>query len=192
MKNIIINDTLNSIRRRRSVRRYRPEQFPQADLETIIEAGLCAPSARNTQPWHLTVLRERNVIDELTREVKQATARMPENRYKELVCMDAYTINYGAPTFIIVTIDTASSFAPEADAALVLGYMFLAAGSLGIGSCWINQLNALNGEPLFRARITELGVPEGNRIYGCACFGYPEGELPVPPRREGAVCVAER
>lgn len=192
MKSIIVNDTISSILKRRSVRRYRPEQFPQAELQTILEAGLYAPSARNTQPWHLTVLREKDAIDELTREVKQATARMPENRYKELVGKDAYTVNDGAPTFIIVAIDTASSFAPEADAALVLGNMFIAASSLGIGSCWINQLNALNDEPLFRAHTAKLGVPEGSSIYGCACFGYPESEQPAPPRREGTVRVLER
>ncbi len=191
MKSIIVNDTVGSILKRRSVRRYRPEQFPQVELDTVVEAGLHAASARNTQPWHLTVLRGAGVIDGLTKEVKAATARMPENRYKELVGKDAYTVNFGAPTFIIVAIGP-ESVAPEADAALVLGNMFVAAHSLGIGSCWINQLNMLNDEPAFRAHLTKLGVLEGYRVHGCACFGYPESAPAAPPRREGTVNVVEK
>ena len=191
MQSIIVNDTVSSILKRRSVRRYRPEQLPQAELETILEAGLYAPSARNTQPWHLTVLRGTSVIDELTKEVKTATARMAENPYKERVAADAYTVNFGAPTFVVVAIST-ESLAPEADAALVLGNMFIAAHSLGIGSCWINQLNPLNDEPGFRAHLTKLGVPEGYRIYGCACFGYPESTPEASPRQQGTVNVVEK
>lgn len=191
MKSTIVNDTIRSILKRRSVRRYRPEQFPQAELDAIVEAGLYAPSAGNKQPWHLTILRGTSVIDALTKEVKAATARMAENPYKERVAVDAYTVNFGAPTFVIVAIGP-ESLAPEADAALVLGNMFAAAHSLGIGSCWINQLNPLNEEPGFRAHITRLGVPEGYRIYGCACFGYPESAPEASPRREGTVNVADK
>jgi len=43
-------DTLQAIRERRSVRRYRPEPIPEEDLASIIEAGHVAPSAANRQP----------------------------------------------------------------------------------------------------------------------------------------------
>ncbi len=169
-----MNETIRTILERRSVRRYKPEQFPRADLDLILQAGLHAPSARNTQAWHLAVIRGAERIDALTREVKAATARMPENKYKDMVGKDGYTVNYHAPTFIIVSVDPAVSAAPEADAALVLGNMFLAARSLGIGSCWINQLNALNDEAAFRSHTAALGVPAKHRIHGCGAFGYPE------------------
>ena len=187
-----MNETINTILKRRSVRRYMAEQFPQADLDIIIKAGLYAPSARNTQAWHLTVIRSPEVISELTAQVKAATLRMPDNHYREMVSQPGYAVGYDAPTFIIVSVDPAVSRAPEADAALVLGNMFLAAYSLGLDSCWINQLNILSEEAGFRAYTGALGVPSGQRIYGCAAVGYAEKRPEhAPARRDGTMHVVE-
>ena len=112
---------------------------------------------------------------------------------KEYVGSANYTINYHAPTFVIVSGDTALSprNAPL-DCALLLGNMFLAAHSLGVGSCWINQLNLLNDESLFREYMTRLGIPKPNRIFGCACFGYADGPIrEAAPRKEGCVVFVE-
>ena len=187
-----MNETIKTILSRRSVRKYKIEQFPQTDLDLIVEAGLYAPSARNTQAWHLTVIRSPEAIAELTAQVKAATLRMPVNHYKEMVSQAGYAVGFGAPTFIIVSVDPAESRAPEADAALVLGNMFLAAHSLGLDSCWINQLGIISDEPGFRAYIDKLGVPAGYRIYGCATLGYAEKRPErAPARREGTVNVIE-
>ena len=180
-----MNETIKTILTRRSIRQYKSEQFPDEILQQIIEAGLYAPSAMGRQPWHLVVVRGHDKIAEVNREVKAATVRMPDNPYRDFVGSDSYSINYHAPTFIIVSGDTTISprNAPF-DCALVLGNMFLAAHSLGIGSCWINQLNMLNDEPGFRAYMTQLGIPTENRIFGCACFGYAEGSHPAAAKRK--------
>ena len=47
---------------------------------------------------------------------------------------------------------------------------FLAAKSLGIGSCWINQLGQTCDDPDVRAFLTKLGVPESHKVYGCAAW----------------------
>ena len=188
-----MNETLNTILTRRSIRNYKPEQIPDDILKQIIDAGLHAPSAMGRQPWHLVVVRGFDKIAEVDREVKAATARMPDNPYREFVGGANYTINYHAPTFIIVSGNTALSprNAPL-DCALLLGTMFLAAHSLGIGSCWINQLNVLNDEPGFRAYMNRLGIPSENQIFGCACFGYTAGTIPqAAPRKEGCVVFVE-
>ena len=186
-----MNETIQTLLTRRSIRKYKPEQFPEKILQQIIEAGLYAPSAMGRQPWHLVVVRGHDKIAEANREVKAATVRMPDNPYRDFVGSESYSINYHAPTFVIVSGNTTISprNAPF-DCALVLGNMFLAAHSLGIGSCWINQLNMLNDEPGFRAYMTQLGIPAENRIFGCACFGYAEGPHPAAAKRkEGAVVV---
>jgi nitroreductase len=75
---------------------------------------------------------------------------------------------------------------------LLLGNMFLAAHSLGVGSCWINQLHVLNDEPGLREYMTRLGIPTENRIFGCACFGYADGPVPqASPRKEDCVVFVE-
>jgi Nitroreductase len=183
-----MNETIKTILGRRSVRKFKTDPIPLQTLEQIVEAGLYAPSARNRQPWHLCVVQSAKRIDAITTELKAATARMPDNPYKGMVGTDGYTVNFHSPVFIIVSADPDVSPLVMADCALVLGNMFLAAYSLGIGSCWVNQLGAACGEPGFRAMLTGLGVPTANHIYGCGTFGYPE-EMPknAPPRKEGTV-----
>jgi len=187
------NQALATILTRRSIRKYKPDQIPDEMVKQIINAGLHAPSAMGRQPWHIVVVRGFDKIAEVDREVKSATARMADNPYKEFVGGANYTINYHAPTFMIVSGNTVLSprNAPF-DCALLLGTMFLAAHSLGIGSCWINQLNVLNDEPDFRKYMTRLGIPAENQIFGCACFGYPDGSIPsAAPRKEGCVVFVE-
>jgi len=60
---------LNLIRTRRSERRMWPSPLPRADLETIVEAGLWAPSGSNQQPWHFVVVTRRDVIKDLAAAV---------------------------------------------------------------------------------------------------------------------------
>jgi nitroreductase len=187
------NETLKTILTRRSVRKYTPEQIPHDILTQIIDAGLYAPSAMGRQPWHIVAVRGFDKIVEVDREVKAATARMPDNPYREYVGAASYTINYHAPTFVIVSGNTVlSPRNASLDCALVLGTMFLAAHSFDVGSCWINQLNVLNDEPGFREYMTRLGIPTENRIFGCACFGYADGAVrEAAPRKEGCVVFVE-
>ena len=64
------------------------------------------------------------------------------------------------------------------DCACAIENMFLAATSLGIASCWINQLGTTCDDPEVRAYLTSLGVPENHKVYGCVALGYKaEGTL---------------
>ncbi len=186
-----MNETLESIFSRRSIRSYKPLPLPAGDRDLIVRAGLFAPSARNIQPWHITVVENRKTIDRITDEVKAAILRVGVERYLGLARSPNYRVSFGAPAFMIVSADPESSNCPAEDCALVLGAMFLAAHSLGIGSCWVNQLGPVSDDPAFRALLSELGVPPKNRVYGCAAFGYNAGKHPeAPPRREGTVNFA--
>lgn len=182
-----MNETIRNLLSRRSIRKYRPDALAPDILDQIVQAGLYAPSARNEQPWHLTVVNGHEPLARLTAEVKAATLRA-KTHYVAMVSREGYSVAYGAPTLIIVSGD--SSHAPMApyDCALVLGNIFLAAHSLSVGSCWINQLGIISDEPGFRAVLDKLGVPSRNTVYGCACLGYAEGPHPAAPaRRDGLV-----
>lgn len=69
--------------------------------------------------------------------------------------------------------------------------IFLAAKSLGIGSCWINQLGQTCDDPDVRAFLTKLGVPESHKVYGCAALGYAPADAPVKKKKvkEGTVTI---
>ena len=62
-------------------------------------------------------------------------------------------------------------------------FMFLAAQSLGIGSCWINQLGTTCDDPEVREFITALGVPANHKVYGCVALGYPDSKIPMKEKK---------
>ena len=55
--------TLELLKTRRSIRRYRPDPVPDHMLAQILEAGRWAPSASNRQPWHFVVVRDQAVLN---------------------------------------------------------------------------------------------------------------------------------
>jgi nitroreductase len=183
-----MNAVIEAIIGRRSVRAYRPDPVPASDLEEIVKAGLYAPSARNAQAWHISVIRDGEKIASLGAELKAAVIRCGVEKYLALARSPDYRMGFGAPVFMIVSADPGVSVCPEQDSALVLGNMFLAAHSLGVASCWVNQLCPVADDPAFRRRLDSLGVPASHKVYGAAAFGYAADPRPAAaPRREGTV-----
>ena len=59
------------ITRRHSIRKYTSQQVSDEDISKIIDAGLAAPSGQNTQPWHFTIIKDKQVQKELVDNCKQ-------------------------------------------------------------------------------------------------------------------------
>jgi len=55
---------------RRSTRKYKDKQVPEALVRRILEAGRFAPSAGNSQPWRFMVIRDQKMIDEMEKYVQ--------------------------------------------------------------------------------------------------------------------------
>ncbi|MCC8167619.1 MAG: nitroreductase family protein [Planctomycetes bacterium] len=184
-----MNPVLQALMERRSIRKYTDKPIRPADRDAILQAGLYAPSSKNTQAWHLTVVEKADVIQDITREVKAAILRAGVAKYEGLAKSENYSVNFrAAPLFVIVSVNPNETPCPAEDCATLLENMFLAAHSLGIGSCWINQLGCVTDEPEFRKFLTTLGVPAANKVQGSACFGYADGAAPkAAPRREGMI-----
>ncbi len=80
---------------------------------------------------------------------------------------------------VIISCDKEVKWRKE-DTSLALENMFLAAESLGLGSCWIGYAHRLN---YFPDVLAELGIPENQEITGIAIFGYPDEEKETPERK---------
>ncbi len=52
---------------RRSVRKYKDKQVPEALVRRILEAGRFAPSAGNSQPWRFMVIQDKKMLDDMER-----------------------------------------------------------------------------------------------------------------------------
>ena len=184
-----MNDVIKNILSRRSVRRFKTDQIPDDDLNLILEAAKSAPSGMNAQSWHFTVIQNKKKLERLNSLIINSTMSSSDDITKK-------TLNYfyNAPTVIIVSNEAESSSAstPEFDSSAALQNIFLAAHSLGIGSCWIQILTYTDDASDVRDYLTELGVPKNNKVYGTAIIGYQDGEINSDiPKKEGTVNIVK-
>jgi len=56
---------IQTIFSRRSIRKYTTEPVSEADIKTLLEAAMAAPSASNRKPWQFVVVTERQTLDAL-------------------------------------------------------------------------------------------------------------------------------
>jgi nitroreductase len=192
-----LNEIIENILTRRSIRSYTEKQIADDDLNLILKAAIYAPSGSNSQSWHFTVVQNKAKLEQLNELVREALQNMvvDEKTYRskraaKLASENAgYNFYYHAPTLIIASNEREYVNA-MADCAVALENIFLAAHSLGLGSCWINQLAWLCDEPALRKALTELGVPEAHMVCGAAALGHKANNDPNPtPRKEGSVTI---
>ncbi|MFD1692157.1 nitroreductase family protein [Azotobacter chroococcum] len=72
----------DAIRSRKSVRRFRPDPVPRAQVERILELAAQAPSGANTQPWKVRALAGA-ARDALCRAVSAAAEQEPQRHHAE-------------------------------------------------------------------------------------------------------------
>ena len=76
------NSFLELVKKRRSVRRFKPDPVPDEDIEKIIDAARWAPSGFNTQPWEFVVVREKELKDKIIDAVEEHWLRINPKREK--------------------------------------------------------------------------------------------------------------
>jgi nitroreductase len=65
-------DTLEIIFERKSVRNYKTDEVSKEHLETIVKAGMAAPTARDRRPWEFIVINDREMLDKLAEALPYA------------------------------------------------------------------------------------------------------------------------
>src|SRR3990172_6174304 len=66
-RTIVDSDVETIVRCRREIRVFSPDPIPDDILLRILNAGRYAPSSKNSQPWHFIVVRNRTVLEELSK-----------------------------------------------------------------------------------------------------------------------------
>ena len=50
---------------RRSIRKFKPRQISEEQLETLLTCGFRAPSGANCQAWYLSVIQDKALLDQI-------------------------------------------------------------------------------------------------------------------------------
>ena len=153
-----MNETLETMWNRRSIRRYRPDLIPEEDLHLILEAARRAPTGNNRQKWRMIVVTD----PELRRRTAEA-------------CSGQIWMAEAAVILCLVTLPGEG----KVNGTIVLDHAILAATSLGYGTCWIGAYDA--------ARVKEvLGIPEDHGIVCLTPLGVPAAQPSARPRKPPA------
>ncbi len=158
-----MNEVLNCLETRRSVRKYLPKQITDTELDAVLRAGSYAPSGMGRQSPKIVVLQNPEDIAQLER-MNAAALGKPEAKPF-----------FGAPTVCVVLADASVSTCVE-DGSLVMGNLMNAAHALGLGSCWIHRAREEFASEEGKALLKKWGI-EGEWIgVGHCILGYPDGE----------------
>lgn len=182
-----MNETLKVIQSRRSIRKYKPKVISDAEMQEILRAAVYAPSARNSQDWHFSVVRDPAMMARL-KEIQKANMLNSGIEFLTKRAGEAgFVAFFDAPVLIIISADEQERFA-GIDCGAAAENIALAAESLDIGTCLMTSSEFLfvadaNGE-LKKA----LGIPEGYRHVCALTLGYKDCDQPAPaPRRDDLV-----
>ena len=158
-------EVLESIRTRRSVRRYTDEPIAEEVIKDILETALTAPSGKNGQPWRFRIVTNRKDIEQIS----------GLSIYKGWMRT--------APCFIVIFLDQACSYSYIKDVqscGAAMQNILLAAHSYKLGACWI-------GEILSKAEDVKavMGIEnEHLELMGVIALGHPAGRTISPGRKE--------
>ena len=143
------------VKKRYSVREFKSEAVERDKIEIILEAGRMAPSAVNFQPWYFIVVRDPNILSKLH---------------------ECYTREWfkTAPVVIVICGDHSQAWHrksdakdhTDVDAAIAVDHMTLQAADIGLGSCWVCNLNPYTTKDV-------LGLPSHIEPIAMLPIGYP-------------------
>jgi nitroreductase len=176
-----------TVRARRSVRRFLDSEIRHEDILAILEAATLAPSATNEQPWHFIVIRDRELkssMRDTINAILEAAMDATEDRGRRqrLARMRVYSTHFAGAAAAIAVLarpwqgERYSSSSPDSShrdlgiesAAMAAAQLQLAATALGYGSCFSSapaefarqELEAMLGvnEPWFLMGIISVGI----------------------------------
>ncbi|MBI5546532.1 MAG: nitroreductase family protein [Deltaproteobacteria bacterium] len=163
-------DALTAIASRHSTRSFTHQPVSRAQLESIVDAGRHAPTARNDQPWQFVVVAEGAARKRLAELTEGGGAFIAD-----------------APACIAIFCKAGKYFLE--DGCVAAQNMLVAATALGLQSCWV----AGDKKPYAEAVGTLLFAPEGMKLVALLAIGYgTSGGQPTPKKPLAEVLHWER
>lgn len=113
------NQSLETIFNRKSVRKYTERPVEKEKLETLVRAGMAAPSSRDRRPWEFVIVTDRDLLDKMGDGLPLARM-LKETKQAIIVCGDTVK----------------SENAWQLDCSAAAQNILLAAESMGLGAVW--------------------------------------------------------
>lgn len=184
------NPVLETIAARRSHRAYQDTPVSQEHIDLLLKACLESPSAINKQPWHITVVRNQDVLSELNAAIRAQVMARAENERSPRFADDRFHVFYHAPVVFFLSGDPNWRYS-ALDCGIAVQNIALAAESLGLGSVILGMpRDAFSSE---RAAEFEekLGFLPGEKFMIAIAVGHPADDKPAHPIAEGHITYVD-
>ncbi|MFR9650248.1 MAG: nitroreductase family protein [Rikenellaceae bacterium] len=145
---------------RSSVRTFSSQPVDEKTIETLLRAGMAAPTAGDKRPWNMIVITDREVLDAIPTAAPNASPAA-RAQLAIVVCglpAQSYLENYWIQ-----------------DCAIVSENILIAAHGMGLGAVWCGVYPD-NGNGRFEAMSKLLATPEGVVPMNIIAIGYPDSE----------------
>lgn len=154
-------DIFQVIKERSSIRAYKPQMLTKEEIELLVNAGLQAPTARNEQEIHISVV---NTASPVVKEIQQAWNPNAKT-----------TFYFDAPVLFILSGKDDFKW-HRLDAGIAVENMHLAARGAGLGSIILGCIDRvlLGGQKSYYDE--KLGIPKGYSFEIAFAAGYPDTE----------------
>ena len=127
-----MNDRLKTIMSRYSCRDFENTPLTEEQVSTIAKAAAASPSAMNRQPWHIIMVTDKALINELDAEAMNILAAADDKSAYERFMSRGGKMFYNAPCMVMAASD-GSEYAAM-DCGILSQNVALAAHSIGLGS----------------------------------------------------------
>lgn len=169
-----MNEVINAITDRRSIKKYKSTPVPQDKLDRILQSATYTASGKNRQAAIMICVTNKELRDKLS----ALNAKILGTD------IDPF---YGAPAVVVVLADMQYNTAIY-DGSLVMGNLMLAAYSEGVDSCWIHRAKEMFESEEGKKLLAELGIEGSYQGIGNCVLGYRDCEYPAAkPRKENYI-----
>ena len=191
-------DVSEAIKKRRSIRKFKPDPIPEEKIRLLLESARLAPSGTNTQPWRFVVIKDNDTKKKLQEAAHnqrhigrapviivccadlKAFKEFPE-RVDELIESGALPertrevfIPYLSKGMDTVTKDVLM-VAAAANVAIAVEHIVLQAVEIGLGTCWVRWFEDDKVKEI-------LDIPEHVEVMALLPVGVPDKEPSQRPR----------
>ncbi|MCK4552208.1 MAG: nitroreductase family protein [Tenericutes bacterium] len=175
-----MDEIVNCILKRRSIRAYSNKIVPEELIKKILECGIYAPTAKNRQKWHFTVITNKERIEEINKLTIEGMEKIG------IEVDPNHHIFHHAP--VVVILSSKLGGYSRVNAGCAVENMSIAAESLNLGSCIIGQTRYMYHDADKNDIDRLLKIPENYDHDVSICFGYPSGDRPdAKPRKEDVI-----
>jgi len=155
-----MNETLKNINERYTCRDFTGAALSADQIEELVKAALSAPSAMNSQPWHVIVVTDKSLVDEMDDEGMSILADAEDKTTYDRMMSRGGKLFYNAPCMVVILSD--GSKWGTLDCGILCQNVVLAAESMGLGSCIVGMAGVPINGPKGDDYQKRLGFPEGH------------------------------